>query len=242
MGEGIKGCWRRRLYNTWEPNASKILFDVGHVQLFDDGTAAAVARRLRPLHQVLAQFRQLLDEQLEHALRQRALQHVEQFGGLSAHDHRIGQMLDAAFHVTLLQVRLAHLHLLQEEPLHRLLVREVRERGLGGTRRVLLFPRHQPLLAQVRLEVRVAAALPVEVDAVAHEAQARDAGRRRADGRLGDFGLYEQTNAQKLETSREIQERLSVENATNRPLKHIRSLSKTKRQGKAYFVDIIPYG
>jgi len=53
-----------------------------------------------------------------------------------------------------------------------------------------VFLGHQPLLAQVRLEVRVAAALPVEVDAVADEAQARDAGRGRADGGLRDLGLW----------------------------------------------------
>jgi len=89
----------------------------------------------------------------------------------------------------LFQVRLAHLHLLQEEPLHGLLVGEVRERRLGRPSGQLVFLGHQPFLAQVRLEVRVAAALPVEVDAVADEAQARDAGRGRADGGLRDLGL-----------------------------------------------------
>jgi len=146
-------------------------------------------RRRLAAHQVLAQFRQLLDEHLEHWVGQRALQDVEQLGGLAAHHDRVGQVLDSPGRVALFQVRLTHLNLLQEEPLHGLLVAEVRERRLGGPRRQLVFLGHQPLLAQVRLEVRVAAALPVEVDAVADEAQARDAGRGRADGGLRDLGL-----------------------------------------------------
>lgn len=171
------------------------LLDFGSVQLSNDGAAVAAATarrrraRRRSLHEVLAELRQLLDEQLEHVLRQRALQHVEQLGGLAAHDHRVRQMLHALLDLALLQVRLAHLHLLQEEPLHRLLVAEVRERGLGGARGALLLARQHPPLAQVRLEVRVAAPLPVEVQTVSHEAEARDAGRRGADRRLRHFSL-----------------------------------------------------
>jgi len=126
----------KRLINNRQKKKETLL-DVGHVQLADDRTAERrrwllrLLRRRLAAHQVFAQFRQLLDEHIEHRVGQRALKNVEQLGGLAAHHNRVGQVLDAPGSVALFQVRLSHLNLLQEEPLHGLLVGEVRERRLG---------------------------------------------------------------------------------------------------------------
>lgn len=88
------------------------------------------------------------------------LQHGEETVRLATHGHGQAEVLHTVLNVPGGEQLLAQLHLLQEEPLHRLLVREVRQTWLLPP--ACLAPPFLPSLAQFPSEVGMTAALPAK--------------------------------------------------------------------------------